>query len=849
MAGRAAASVPAPEAITNIDFASHTLLGAPSNHCAAPDTAAKRIYGGFGTTFAIFSTVDIAHPRLLSWLETGGTIYGVYYPGSGTSVYVAATDGGILRVDVSNPSAPTVAASNLTIYAVEATLSGGKLYVADWYGYLQVCDPTTLAITASVDVGLDGYGAVEVFVLGSYAYVGCDTGFVVVNLAAAPPVVVNRISFPVSDPMYLPEVFGVWVQAQGTHTYAYLAVVDYTASPLSSLLVLDVTNPLTPLTVLATYAGSTGGGEEVVVTQSGSNFTAYLADTTTGLRILDITNPLAITDLKPPYTSPAPSGVALSGTVAYFSDLLEGIRILDVSGTSPALVGTCEGSYYARGIAANGRYVYHATYEGLKVVDVSIPGRPSTVGSVPGLLTSSVRAPSAYGGRYLIGSAGINLQVADAAVPTAPVPMSALPLGYSVYNLALEGSYAYAAVGSSSVPGSFGLRVVDLSNLSAPALVGSYTPGSGSLRALGVREGVVYLADYTNKRLLVVDATDPAAPSLATTETLSGSPYAVCVHGNLLLVGGRQFVDIYDISSPTVPIWVGKYTTTAPYVRALKMVGTTAYVATYNGLDVVDLSMPWAPVSVARYEPGVVDGCALDYEAGYLYLGTVSSGAFMLHVTGSCNDSYEPNDDFVEGWGLQAGRVYDAKLCTASDQDYFQVAPGAGGTVALTLQPPVGKNYDLLLYDETHSLLASSLTAGDAVEHLSYTSASHGPFYALVRGSDGTQYSTAANYSLTYTFTACPAPTLPAYIYMGRRDINNNAVFDVQDPNQPANRTGYNLYRSTSSTGPFTLIAGNMVDMDSGTANVQLVDVNSSTGGPYYYQIRDVNGACGAEGP
>ena len=30
---------------------------------------------------------------------------------------------------------------------------------------------------------------------------------------------------------------------------------------------------------------------------------------------------------------------------------------------------------------------------------------------------------------------------------------------------------------------------------------------------------------------------------------------------------------------------------------------------------------------------------------------------------------------------------------------------------------------------------------------------------------------------------------------------------------------------------------------------VQLVDVNSSTGGPYYYEIRDFNGTCGAEGP
>jgi len=843
--GLASASAPAPDAVSNIDFVSHTLLGSPYNHCAAFDATQKRIYGGFGTTFAVFSTLDPAHPRLLGWMETAGTIYGVHYSGTGSSVYLAASDAGLLRVDVTNPSAPAVAASNTSVYPMEMTLSGTNLYVADLNGYLQICDPTTLVSSAAVDLALDGYGADEVFVQGNYAYVGCMGAFVIVDIAATTPAVVNRLDFPIEDPTYPPEIYGVSVQTQGAKTYAYLASYDYmSTTKLSTLQVVDVTNPLAPLSVVGSTGEHFGNGVDVVVKLSGSTYLAYLVDMNSGLRVLDVTNPtVSMPDVRSAYDSPSPSGVVLSGTTAYYADFVEGILILDLSGTETALVGTCEGSYYVRGVAATGRYLYQATYTGLKVVDVSIPGRPATVGTLAGALSGPLRAPSAYGGKTLVGTTSASIQTADVTDPAAPALLSNLPLGATVYDMAVEGNYAYAAVSTA------GLRIVSLSNLNALSLAGSYAPGSGSIRALGVREGIVYLADYTGRKLLVVDATTPASPSLVTTELLSGIPYAVCVHGNLLLVGGRQFVDIYDISSPTVPIWLGKYTTTTFSIRALKMVGTTAYLATYDGLDVVDLSMPWAPVSVARYEPGSVYGCALDYDAGYLYLGTMYGGGFMLHVTGSCNDSYEPNDDFVEAWGLQAGRVCDAKLCTASDQDYFKVAPGAGGTVTLTLQPPVGKNYDLLLFDETHSLLASSLTAGDAVEHLAFTSASAGPFYALVRGSDGTQYSSAANYALTYTFTACPAPTLPAYIYMGRRDVNNNAVFDVQDPNQPSTRTGYNLYRSTSPTGPFTLIAGNMVDMDTGTANVQLVDVNSSTGGPYYYQIRDYNGACGTEGP
>lgn len=839
-------SAPSPEAITNIDFVSHTRLGAPYSHCAAVDTARKRIYGGFGTTFAVFSTADPTHPRLLGWVETGGVIYGVHYSGSGDSVYVAATDAGILRMDVATPAAPVIAASNTeggNLYAIEATLNGGHLYVADYWGFLRICDPTTLAVETSVDLGLGGYGANEVFVLGTYAYVGCTTAFVVVDLGVAPPVRVNAFDLAVADPIYPPEVMGVSVQVQGTNTYAYLGVYDSSASPLPSFYVLDVTNPLAPLTALAADSVTSGGGFDLVTVAAGSTYTMYLVDVLSGVRTLDVTDPSAPVDSQPAYPAPGPSGLVVVGSTAYYSDTIWGIQILSLAGGAPALLGTCDGTYGVRGIAAAGRYVYHATYDGLKVVDVSIPGRPSTVGALPGVCTTTLKAPSTLGGRYLIGSTSSSVQIVDVAVPTAPLAHAAVSVGTSVNDLTVEEGFAYVAAGIG------GLHIVGLADLDAPTLEGSYTPASVNFRSVGVRERTVYLADYSNTRLHVVDASDPAAPAPLASLTVSGRPYSISVHGNLLLVGSNLYLDIFDISNPTTPSWITSYRPTSNLVRMTKMVGSTAYVATANGLNVLDLSMPWAPVEVAQYEPGGVYGWCLDYDGGYVYLGTISSGGFMIHVTGSCDDRYEPNDDLVEAWTVQPGRLYDAKLCEATDADYYEVAPGAGGTVALTLQPPVGQNYDLLLFDAANSLLASALTAGDAVERLAYTSSAPGPFFALVRGSDGTQFSRSANYSLQYTFTACPAPTLPAYIYMGRRDINNNAVFDVQDPNQPATRTGYNLYRSDSPSGPFTLIAGNMVDMDEGTANVQLVDVNSATGGPYYYEIRDVNGACGAEGP
>jgi hypothetical protein len=96
----------------------------------------------------------------------------------------------------------------------------------------------------------------------------------------------------------------------------------------------------------------------------------------------------------------------------------------------------------------------------------------------------------------------------------------------------------------------------------------------------------------------------------------------------------------------------------------------------------------------------------------------------------------------------------------------------------------------------------------------------------------------------------CYAPDEPVYIYAVRHDGNNWPILDLQDPNQPDQVTGYNVYRSPSpgAPWPWPLIGSNVVDMDAATANVQWVD-QSGDSGSFYYQVSAYNAACDAEGP
>jgi hypothetical protein len=96
----------------------------------------------------------------------------------------------------------------------------------------------------------------------------------------------------------------------------------------------------------------------------------------------------------------------------------------------------------------------------------------------------------------------------------------------------------------------------------------------------------------------------------------------------------------------------------------------------------------------------------------------------------------------------------------------------------------------------------------------------------------------------------CIAPDKPVYIYGVRRDSNNWAILDFQDPNQSNQVTGYNVYRSSSpgAPWPWPLVGSNVRDMDEATPNIQWVDL-SGDAGSWYYQVNAYNAVCGAEGP
>ncbi|MBZ5640226.1 MAG: hypothetical protein LAO51_15885 [Acidobacteriia bacterium] len=822
-----------PEAMaTNIDFVTRGLFGPAGWHAIAYNASKQHVYIGLRHSFTIYNVSDPARPSLVGWLEVDAQIYqdgitDLVYPGSGNLVYGTA-EGDLVVFDVTSPSAPVVrgrlglsGARFLAVSGSHAYLSAGPagVIVAD------LSNPASPSVVGAyhAPTGLLG----DISVLGSYVYFT-----VMPDLFSFPEVWILDVSVP-SAPTLAGSLSGGGANFEALATTASPPRLFVTDTSFG-LYVFDLTNPAVPLYLGA--AANAGYGQDVQV----AGPYAY-TPTTLGFDVVDASNPLNPT-LAGRYTGfpsyGSPSGVAVTNGYAFVAAGRAGLQVMDVVPASqPSVVAAVEAPGDARDVSVSGGLAYYVSAgQGLFIVDVSVLERPKLVGKflAPNGRVVQVRDKIAYFGD------GSGLKMIDVTDPHAPSQLGGLATG-AVNHLHVVGNLAYVAAGTA------GVKIVDVSVPSAPVLVGTYdSPGSAwDVKVAGKR---AFVADYTSG-FEVVDVTNPAAPALLGTYSTYWEAVAVDFSGRYAYVaeGGGRRVQILDVSDPASPVWMADIPTPDD-AQDVRVVGNLAYITCrYGGLRVVDVSIPWAPVEVGSYvtnEPS----WNLGFQGGYVFLSESDGGGPIVHYRDQCFDDFEPNDEVAKAWPVAAGATIEPKICGVADVDFFEIRVGEGGTLDVTMQPPPGKDYNLFLYDPAGALVGSSTSAGDATEHVVRTVASGGTYAAKVVGNAGDSDG-ARPYTFYYSFTPCPTPAHAVYIYTMSIDVNGNVVLHIQDPNQPATRTGYNIYRATAPQGPFTLRASNVVDMDQGQPNIQYTDVDSSGGGSYYYRVTAYNGNCGAEGP
>ncbi len=221
----------------------------------------------------------------------------------------------------------------------------------------------------------------------------------------------------------------------------------------------------------------------------------------------------------------------------------------------------------------------------------SIEPQPRLVGQLKG-----GNGPLAVMGAYALFGAGDRLLVVDVATPSQPRQVGALQLPDYVGEIVVAGRLAYVGVSTA------GLHIVDLSDPTAPRVVGRYeavNPRNGeaeAVDAIAVTGHYAYVTVWSS--LHIVDVSNPAAPRLAQWKFFTNedeAPIAVTIAGGLAYVSVLDTnVKIYDISNPAQPRWVSAYELGRPGQVVVR--GQYAYLANdYAGVQIVDMANPAAP--------------------------------------------------------------------------------------------------------------------------------------------------------------------------------------------------------------------------------------------------------------
>ena len=359
--------------------------------------------------------------------------------------------------------------------------------------------------------------------------------------------------------------------------------------------------------------------------------------------------------------------IAVSGTLAYVAAGGAGLRVVDVTDPGrPVEVGAWESRGYAEGVAVAGTIAYLADGPyGLRVIDVSKPSQPVEVGSA---FTLNYAFKVVASGSYVyIAAAGAGLLIADTSDPARPVELSRTALPGFAYGLAVSESMVYLAGGW------VGLEIVRVADPSQPVLVGWYkTPGW----ALGVAVAgrFAYVGD-SSQGLRVLDVSDPAGPVELASDGFSGGHIAAValVGGTAYLAAPNWGLRVVDVATPSQPVEVGSYSPMG-FADAVAVTGNYAYVAAGAfGLRVVDISDPSRPLEVGAYDTeSHATGVAVAGNYAYVCGSNPPSVADGLHVvdisdprrlvrTGYLNENQNGNQrgpcrDMV----LDGGIVYEA---------------------------------------------------------------------------------------------------------------------------------------------------------------------------------------------
>ena len=388
----------APDSITYADI----------NNINDMEKMGDYIFCGHG--FSSFSVIDVSYqsPQYLTGFSVGGFISGISV--ENFYAYLAASDAGMVIVDVIQPSNPSIVGSlNMPGQSTALSVTGDILCEVGMERGLRLLDISDPA---------------QPVIIGYYA--GLEYGYNVTSTATHAYVANESLKvFLIEDPLNISELGYYKAPLVSVQDVDYDNGYTYIAGGYGGFRVVDVSDPSDPTEV---GACSTVG---YAIRLDVQGEYAYVANMDGGLRIINVSDP----------ANPFEAGyfndnfadvmdVKAQGLYAYVTYWFHGLGVIDVSDpANPIRVGLYDDALQAQTVDIQGAYaVLGCLSDGVYVIDVSNPNNPFPAGYNTGTGSCS---SALFAGGYLCSAEGDYFAVYDASAALG-VEEGSVPSGTAV---------------------------------------------------------------------------------------------------------------------------------------------------------------------------------------------------------------------------------------------------------------------------------------------------------------------------------------------------------------------------------------------------------------------------------
>lgn len=250
---------------------------------------------------------------------------------------------------------------------------------------------------------------------------------------------------------------------------------------------------------------------------------AYVADQNQGMRVFELTGPNPV-EVDSDNTMGRVLDVCISGDLMLVAGQMVGFSVLDLNDPAhPAKQITDTTPGLALGCDAEGTLGFVADQmSGLQVIDMSTPASSAIVGNYDS--PDVAYDVDVVGTTAFLADEATGIIAVDVATPGMPTEINSVDTPGLAYRVQVVGNYAYVAMASANdgVDDMAGLAIVNVSDLQAMSVVGTYPTDDGDPNTNDNSYGLAYyevdstpyifLADVFGG-IHVLDVSDPGSPN------------------------------------------------------------------------------------------------------------------------------------------------------------------------------------------------------------------------------------------------------------------------------------------------------------------------------------------------